>query len=73
MLAHSSKYLKQQTIKKWRGSFLDFVNLITTVPSRHSGDQVHKVDFFPHCTKRGWKGEERVPLAFLLLGGKEIN
>ena len=34
-------------LKTWRGIFLDFVNLITTMPSRHIGDQVHKVDFFP--------------------------
>ena len=31
------------------------------MPSRHSGDQVHKVDFSPHCTKRGRSGKERVP------------
>ena len=36
---------------KWRGIFLDFVNLITTMPSRHSGDQVHKVDFSPIAPK----------------------
>ena len=45
--------------KRWRGSLLDFVNLITTMPStmpsRHSGDQVYKVDFLPHCPKRGGK------------------
>ena len=33
--------------KKWRGIFLDFVNLITTMPSRHSGHQVYNVDIFP--------------------------
>ena len=33
------------------------MNLITTMPSRHSGDQVHKVGFFAHCTKKGRKGE----------------
>ena len=31
--------------KQWRGSFLCFVNLITTMPSRHCGDQPHTVDF----------------------------
>ena len=45
----------RRTSKRWRGIFLDFVNLITTMPSRHSGDQVHKVDFFPI----GQKGAER--------------
>ena len=39
----------------WRCSFLDFVNLFTAMPSRHSGDQAHEVGFFPHCTKRGGK------------------
>ena len=36
---------------QWRGSFLDFVNLITTMPSRHSGDQAHRVNCLPHCIK----------------------
>ena len=33
--------------KKWRGMFLNFMNLITATPSRDNGDQVLKVDFFP--------------------------
>ena len=50
MTAVANACLKQCIKKKWRGIFLDFVNLITTMPSRHSGDQAHKVDFSPHCT-----------------------
>ena len=47
--------LKVNFKKKWR-TCLDFVNLITTMPSRHSGDQVHKVDIFPRCAIKVWKG-----------------
>ena len=38
--------------------------------SRHSGDQAHKVDFSPHCTKRGRKGKKRVPARVLAELGK---
>ena len=31
--------------------FLDFVNLITTMPSRHSGESYSKVDIFPVYNK----------------------
>ena len=40
-------------LKKVARHFLEFVNLIATMPSRHSGDQARKVDLLPHCTKKG--------------------
>ena len=48
---------KAINLTMWRDIFLDFVNLITTLPPRHSGDQVHKAGFYPHCTKRGRRGQ----------------
>ena len=45
------------------------MNLITTMPSRHSGDQVHKVDFFyPIELKRGGeaKGAYRVSVSVIV-------
>ena len=44
--------------------------MITAMAPRHSGESHSKVDFFPHCTKRGRKGNraERVRLTAPVAG-----
>ena len=43
--------LNQQNKRKWHGIFLGFVNLLTTMPCRHSGESHSKDDFFPIAQK----------------------